>query len=38
VAFGGPSRKTLFCTESVSGSILHLELDVAGCPVYAGVS
>jgi len=36
VAFGGPSRKTLFCTESVSGSILHLELDVAGCPVHGG--
>lgn len=30
VAFGGPDRKTLYCTESVSGSILCAELDVAG--------
>ena len=30
VAFGGVDRKTLFCTESISGSILRADLDVAG--------
>ncbi len=34
VAFGGPDRQTLFCTESVSGSILHTRLDVPGLPIY----
>lgn len=33
VAFGGPERKTLYCTESVSGSILCTTLDVAGLPL-----
>lgn len=32
VVFGGPERKTLYCTESVSGSILRIDLDVAGLP------
>lgn len=30
VAFGGPGRRTLFCTESSSGSILRIDLDAAG--------
>jgi len=34
VAFGGPERKTLYCTESVSGSILRADLDVAGLPIH----
>ena len=33
VAFGGPDRKTLYCTESVSGSILRSTLDVPGLPL-----
>ena len=37
VAFGGPGRKTLYCTESVSGSILRRDLGVAGCRVRQGV-
>ena len=36
VAFGGAGRRTLYCTESVSGSILRAELDVAGLPVHQG--
>ena len=34
VAFGGPQRKTLYCTESVSGSILRAELDQPGLPIH----
>lgn len=30
LVFGGPERKTLYCTESVSGSILRIDLDVPG--------
>jgi gluconolactonase len=36
VAFGGVDRKTLYCTESVSGSILRADLDVAGLPIHRG--
>ena len=36
VAFGGPNRKTLYCTESVSGSILRAGLEVAGLPIHGG--
>jgi gluconolactonase len=36
LAYGGNGRKTLYCTESVSGSILRAELDVAGLPVHRG--
>jgi gluconolactonase len=36
VAYGGPDRKTLYCTESVSGSILRAELDVPGMPIHRG--
>jgi gluconolactonase len=34
VAFGGPDRKTLYCTESISGSVLRASLDEAGLPVH----
>lgn len=30
IAYGGPHRRTLFCTESSSGSILRAEMTVAG--------
>ena len=36
LAFGGPERKTLFCTESVSGTVLMAPMDVAGAPVRQG--
>jgi gluconolactonase len=36
IAFGGVDRKTLYCTESVSGSILRADLDVAGLPIHRG--
>jgi gluconolactonase len=34
-AFGGPEGKTLFITESGSGSILKADLDVAGKPMFS---
>ena len=34
IAFGGSQRKTLYCTESVSGSVLRAELDVPGVDVH----
>lgn len=36
LAFGGPQRRTLYCTESVSGSILRIGMDSAGQPVASG--
>jgi gluconolactonase len=33
VAFGGADRKTLYCTESVSGSVLRAELEEPGLPI-----
>lgn len=36
IAFGGPDNKTLFCTESESGSILIADLPHAGMPVLSG--
>lgn len=36
VAFGGPLRKTLFCTESVTGTVLRAELENAGLPIHRG--
>lgn len=35
-AFGGAERKTLYCTESVSGSILRADLDVPGLAIHKG--
>jgi gluconolactonase len=34
VAFGGPGRSTLYCTESVSGSVLRATLDTPGLPIH----
>ena len=34
VAFGGADRKTLYCTESISGSVLRAELDAPGLPIH----
>lgn len=34
-AFGGPDGKTLFVTESSTGSLLQARLPVAGMPLYA---
>ncbi|MBL0943485.1 MAG: SMP-30/gluconolactonase/LRE family protein [Hydrogenophaga sp.] len=36
LAFGGPDRKTLYCTESVSGSILRIGMDQPGLPLARG--
>ena len=33
LAFGGPDRKTLYCTESVTGSVLRATLETAGLPI-----
>lgn len=33
VAFGGPERKALYCTESVSGSILVADLEMTGLEI-----
>ena len=34
VSFGGPERRTLYCTESISGSVLRAELDVPGLAIH----
>ncbi len=34
LAFGGADRRTLFCTESVSGSILVATVDQPGLPIH----
>lgn len=34
VAFGGADRKTLYCTESVTGSVLRASLDEQGLPLH----
>jgi gluconolactonase len=31
IAFGGPDRRSLYCTESHSGQILRATVDVPGC-------
>lgn len=36
LAFGGDDRKTIYCTESATGSVLRLGLDVAGQPLHRG--
>lgn len=33
MAFGGPDRRTVFCTESVSGTLLRAQAPVAGLTV-----
>lgn len=34
VAFGGANRHTLYCTESISGSVLRATLDAPGLPIH----
>jgi gluconolactonase len=36
VAFGGADRKTLYCTESISGSVLRATLDAPGLSIHCG--
>lgn len=36
IAFGGPNHRTLYCTESETGSILTIQMPQAGAPVFAG--
>ena len=35
VAFGGPENRTLYITESATGSILTATLEVPGRPMYS---
>jgi gluconolactonase len=35
LAFGGAGGRTLFITESETGSILQVSLDVPGAPLYS---
>lgn len=37
VAFGGAQRRTLYCTESVTGSVLRVDLEHAGLPVHRAI-
>ncbi len=34
-AFGGPDNKTLFITESATGTVLRADLDIPGNPMYS---
>ncbi len=34
IAFGGPDRKSLYGTESISGTVLRAELEHAGLPMH----
>ena len=36
LAFGGPELRTVFCTESVSGSVLRIDVGVPGLPQRRG--
>jgi gluconolactonase len=38
LAFGGPDGRTLYCTESVTGSVLRATLDEPGLPVHRAPS
>lgn len=38
LAFGGPERKTLFCTESTTGTLLQTRVDRAGLPIHRKVA
>ena len=38
IAYGGPLRRTLYCTDSTHGAILRAEMDVAGCELHQGPS
>lgn len=34
LAFGGPDRRTLYCTDATTGAVLRAELDTAGLPIH----
>jgi len=34
-AYGGPDRRTLYITESKSGTVLAADMPVAGRPMYS---
>ena len=34
LAFGGPERRDLYCTESVTGTVLRTTMDRAGLPIH----
>ncbi len=36
LAFGGPERKTVFCTDSTHGHILRADMTVTGCRLFSG--
>ena len=36
IAFGGPGRRTLYATESVTGTVLRADLEHAGMPIHRG--
>lgn len=36
MAFGGPERKTLYCTDSTHGHVLRAEMSTAGCVLHTG--
>ena len=38
VAFGGADRSTLYCTESVSGSVLRATLEYPGVPIHSATA
>lgn len=38
LAFGGAQRRTLYCTESVTGSVLRATLDDPGMPIPRGAA
>jgi len=38
LAFGGPDRQTLYCTESTSGTILFHPMVHPGGPVHTGTA
>lgn len=38
LAFGGRSGRTVYCTESATGTVLSAEIDVAGLPIHTGAA
>lgn len=36
LAFGGPDLRTLYCTESVTGTVLRATMETAGLPIHRG--
>ena len=38
LAFGGPERKTVFCTDSTHGNILKVAMNTSGCSLHIGLT